>query len=208
MVLEEYGDILSGTLSFVTTIFLIIFFGGVVIGIIYFYLRQKRYSQFECRIWFKDAFGQIKEKKDSAGIFIDKKTHNKRFFIRKANVGLNPDKVPSIVKGGKNIVYLVQTGLKSFHFIQIDYAEPKLVLKVGEEDVNWAVNAYERQKKLFQHNVLMQYLPFIALAFVAIIILIMFIYLFKNMDVIAAAANSFNEATKSLGCGAGGTVIS
>ena len=55
-------------------------------------------------------------------------------------------------------------------------------LQVGEEDLNWAINAYAKAKQTFQQSTLMQYLPYISLALVSVVILILFIYLFKQFD--------------------------
>jgi hypothetical protein len=80
-------------------------------------------------------------------------------------------------------------------------------LNVGEEDVNWGVNAYERQKKIFGSNALLQYLPFIALGFVSIVILIMFIYFFKQFSVLKDVALAFESAARTLAQANGGTVV-
>ena len=175
---------------------------GIIGGGLWLYLKQKRYREYKCVIWERDGFGQLNETYDDAGIFVDKKTNNKRFYLKKANVGLNPDNVPYIPSKRK-IVYLLRTGLKNFQFIKPNVSNPGITLSIGEEDVNWAINAYERQKKLFNQNVLLQYLPFIALAFTSIIILIIFIYFFKDFDVLKDVALSLKEAAQAMH----GTVI-
>jgi len=178
-----------------------------VLGLIYAILKWKKYKQFDCRIWEKDGFGQWRETTDGAGIFVDKKTQNKRFFLRKNNVGLEPDNVPYIPAGGRKVVYLLCTGLKNFRFIKINVGNPNITLDVGEEDVNWAINAYERQKKIFNRDLFMQYLPFAILAFVCVIILIIFIYFFKNFDVLKDVAVALKEAAKEMARAKAGTVI-
>jgi len=171
-------------------------FCGIVGGALWLYLKKKRYSEYKCVVWERDGFGQLNETYDKAGIFVDNKTKNKRFFLKKANVGLNADNVPYIPSKRK-IVYLLRTGLKNFQFIKPNISNPSINLDVGEEDVNWAINAYDRQKKLFNQNILMQYLPFIALAFTSIIILIIFIYFFKDFSVLKDVALALKEASQA-----------
>lgn len=191
-------------LSIVILILSVLFIGGVVIGFIFLYKNWKRFNEFSCIIWEENGFGQLTETRDKAGIFVDSKTNNKRFFIKKANVGLDPDKVPYVptIGGGyfsaPKTVYLYRTGLKNFHFIKPNIQSPKITLTVGEEDVNWAINAYDRQKKLFSTSKLMQFLPYIAIAFVSIIILVMFIYFFKEFGTLKEMAVEFKEVAKIL----------
>lgn len=167
---------------------------GMTGGSVWFYFFWRKYTEFKCIIWEKDGFGQLNERYDKAGIFVDGKTKNKRFFLKKANVGLDPDNVPYLPTRGKKVVYLLRTGLKNFHFIRPTVSNPNIYLSVGEEDVNWAINAYDRQKKLFDQSMFMQYLPFMMLAFVSIIILVMFIYFFKEFDTLKDVAIALKEA--------------
>ena len=158
--------------------------GLVISGILGFathlILKWYKYQQFKCVIFKRDALGQIEQLYDTAGIFVDNKTNNKRFFLKRNKVGLCPDNVP-VISGKKKTVYLMQHGLKNFRFIQMDIGK-EFNLNIGEEDVNWAINAYERQKKMFSQSMFMQMLPFIAIAFTSIIILIIFIYFFKEFS--------------------------
>lgn len=185
----------------------VLFFAGIVFGVVMAFLKYKKYSQFKCVIWGRDGFGQISQTKDRAGIFVDKKTKNKRFFLQKNNVGLDPDDVPYIQVGNQKIVYLLKTGLKNFQYIKPRVSNDMFRFDVGEEDVNWAVNAYERQKNSFAKNMLLQYLPFIALAFVSIIILILFIYFFKQFGVLKDVAEALKGAAVAFAQSQGGTVI-
>ena len=83
-----------------------------------------------------------------------------------------------------------------------------MTIIITEEDVNWAINSYERQKKIFQSSTLMQYLPFILLAFVSVIILVMFIYFFKDFAVLRDVAIALREASVSLGQSQNGVILS
>lgn len=194
----------------VDVLYYVVIVGGIALTLSFigwYAYRWKRYNQFNV-IWF-DQDG-ISGGSDKAGIFVDTKTKNKRFFLQKANVGLDPDNVPwkmmpSGLFGAKRTVYLLRTGLKNFQFLFIDVKpNPGVSISVGEEDVNWAINAYERQKKVFAESLLIQLLPYFALAFVSIIILILFFQLFKNFDVLKDVALALKEAAQAV---SGTTVI-
>jgi len=177
-------------------VIVIVIVGAALIAMTLIILNWRKYQQFRCIIYEKDGFGQLREKVDMAGIFVDKKTQNKRFFLKKNKVGLDPDNIPYIsTQKGKKIVYLLQTGLKNFRFLRfgIDTSTDDFKIGVGEEDVNWAINAYERQKKLFSQSLLMQLLPFMLVAFVSIIILVIFIYFFKNFATLKDMAQALTE---------------
>jgi hypothetical protein len=161
-----------------------------VIGVIIYlmYNAGRKYKEFLCVIYDKDGFGNRIISYDNAGIFIDKQTNNKRFFLKKHNVGLSPDNVPAIYDGKNKVVFLQKVGLKNFRFVKISFDEDLPTLEVTEEDVNWAINSYERQKK-FNNAWLEKYLPYIALIIVAMVIMIVFIYFFKDFDTLKTMAD-------------------
>ncbi len=194
-------------LDSVILILTIVLSGGFVIGIFFYTRWLYRYKQFKCVVWERDGFGQLKETKDKAGIFVDPKTKNKRLFLKKAKVGLNPDTIPYLQSGKNKTIYFLRTGLKNFHYINVDIKEPAVTLTVGEEDVNWAINSYDRQKKLFQQSLFMQLMPFVIIAFVSIIILIIFIYFFKNFDVLKEMAIAMKESAEIMAGVRTGTVV-
>lgn len=205
MVLEE---IASAGLNIGIVIFVIIIGVAVIVTSYFFYAKWKRYQEYDVIVFEKDGFGQLVMKYDKAGIFVDRRTQNKRFFMQKANVGLTPDNIPYITtSGGKKIVYLKREGLKNFFFIRLDIKDGMVQLNVGEEDVNWAINAYERQKKVFGQDKLLAYLPFIILAFVCVVILIIFIYFFKDFGILKDVAIAFKEAAAIYAQAHSGTVI-
>lgn len=183
-----------------------LFAGGLVTLTSIALMKFKRYNQYKVVIWGIDGFGQPYQKTDKAGIFVDNKTKNKRFFIKKAKVGLNADSVPFIQEGKLRVVYLHQIGLKNFRFIK-PRIEKNVSFEVGEEDVNWAVNTYERGKKVFSQDRLLQFMPYIILAFVSIIVLIIFIYLFRKLDAMVEFAEAAKEMTKQLAQIKTGTVV-
>lgn len=204
----DLAGISSTALNIFVLVMSILVFGGLIVGGVWFYLQYKRFSQFKCVIFERDGFGQLIETYDKAGVFVDNKTKNKRLFLKKNKVGLDPDTIPYLPSvGGKRIIYLLKTGLKNFHYLNINVTKPGVTLSVGEEDVNWGINAYERGKKMFSQSLLMQLLPFIAIAFTTIIILIIFIYFFKNFDVLADVAEALQKAAEAYAQAETGTVV-
>ena len=176
----------------------------VIVGGALLYRHMKRYKQYKIVIYSKDTFGQIKQEYDEAGIFVDKTTRNKRLYLRKNNVGLNADNIPYISDAkGKKTIYLYKVGLKNFKYVNVSVNKTTDDIKthVGEEDVNWAINAYERAKKSFTQTMLMQYLPFIVLAFVSIVILIMFLYFFQQFSVLKELGVALQNTAQTLASG-------
>jgi hypothetical protein len=183
---------------------------GGVLGFLVWYLvgNYKKYSQFRVVIWENDGFGHVNELYDKAGIFLDKKSNQKLFFLKKFNVGLDCNDVPYVpgVKGSK-VVYLVRTGFKTFRFIRPNIDKGVLTFGASEDDVNWAVNTYERTKRTFAQNTLLMYAPYIALVVVAVVIMIIFIYFFKNFEVLKDVALQFKETAQILAQAKAGSVI-
>ena len=205
MALEDFAQ---GGLGIAILMITVLIVGGVIAIGLWLYFKWKNYQQFEIEIWQQDGLGQFNVKYDKGGIFVDSKTKNKRLFLKKHNVGLNPDNVPFMPSiKGKRKVLVLQTGLKNFRYIKPKISQGIMSFEVGEEDVNWAINSYERQKKLFGQTWLAQYMPFIMIAFVSIIILIMFINLFKVAPSISDAADALREAAIALRDAKAGTVI-
>lgn len=197
------GALGFGTI-FIVLLILITFIGLAVWGFLYW----KKFQDYKVTVWERDAFGNIRQYQDNAGVFVDKKTNNKRLFLQRTNVGLQPDNIPYVINSnGKREVYLIKRGLKNFQFIKPTINAEGFEFKVNEEDINWGVNAYERAKKMFQSNSLMQYLPFILLAFVSIIILVIFIYFFKDFAVLKDVAIALQNSAEALRVANGGGVI-
>jgi len=203
-------DVSSMTQTGLTVLTYIFSIGGIAIALFFagwYGIKWKRYREFNV-IWFDRD--NLSAGTDKAGIFVDAKTKNKRFFLKKGNVGLDPDNVPWKMIGGgwfggKKTVFLKRTGLKNFQFININIqGNPQTKIEVGEEDVNWAINAYERQKKVFSESTLLMLMPYFALAFVSFTILILFIQLFKNFGVLKEVAANLAIAAQAT---SGTTVI-
>lgn len=165
---------------------------------------RKRYNvQVE---WF-DA-DNITGGNDSGGIFVDKKTGRKMFFLRTANVGLNPNNVPWRLIDNVRKVYLLRYGLKNFRFINMNIGEGQTFeAEVTEEDVNWAVVDYERQNRIFSKDKLMELIPYIALTFVGIVILIMVIFVVNKFEVLKDIATVLKETATIIANANAGTQI-
>lgn len=207
----EVGQLLnygSSLLMWVVIIIAVLVFGGIAFGATYFLRKRLQYT-YDCVIF--EATGKDTPPVvdyDKGGVILDRKTGNKLFFLKKYKVGLNPDNIPynHDTKGTKR-VFLFRDGIKNFKFLKMSiYSNPGLVIDVGEEDVNWATNTYERQKKLFAQTMLMQLMPYIIIAFVSIIILIIFIYFFKDFDTLRETAIALREAAVAIK-GGGTTVV-
>jgi len=209
----ETGQILetiSGTgVNLMVIAVVVVFILFIIIGAVWFYITKvKKFKEFKVIIWEKDGFGQLTEKYDQAGIFVDRATGNKLLFLRRANVGLTPDNIPFLPTRGKQpVIYLLQTGLKNFRYLKPVVDDGLLTFTVGEEDVNWAVNSYERQKKMFSQSWLAEYLPFMILAFVCMVILILFVYLFKQFPLIKEMMVEMKEIAKAIAQAKAGTVV-
>ena len=203
-----WEDMLIGLLSGASGLIALVIIIAASVGGYFIYDKQfRRFAEFTCIIWQKDGFGQLTQKYDKAGIFVDKETKNKRLFLKRANVGLNPDNIPYIPTGKTKVIYLLQVGLKNFKYIRPDISDGLIHLTVGEEDVNWAINAYDGQKKLFSQSWIMQYMPFMLLALVSMVILILFIYLFKQFGTIGGLIKEIQELAKAVAAAKSGTTV-
>ena len=185
----------------------IILIGGAIVFVLgWLYINAKKYSQFKVRIIARDGYGNIKESEDNAGIFVNKKTNNKRLFLQREKVGLDCNDVPFvpfITSKGKviNIITIIKLGSKNYKIVQPTLTKGEdgvLKYTVHEEDVNWALNEFDAAKKTFGQGSLIQYLPYIALIVVSVIIMIIFIYFFKSFDVLSQVAQSFDHAATTM----------
>ena len=192
------ANVAGGALNIGVILVVIVFVAIVIFGLIILLMQSKKYSKFRIVIWGVNGFGQLVQEFDDGGIFVDKKTGNKRLFLKANKVGLDPDNIPYISSKGKDFVFLFRTGLKNFRYIKPKIQDNDFGFSVGEEDVNWALNTYERQKAMIGKKTWLDYLPFIILAVVSIVILILFIFLFKKFDVLADIATHLDSAAQAL----------
>lgn len=199
------GGMASSGLTILVMSIMILFVGALAAGGTWLYMGYRRYTQYKCVIF--NPNGYI-ESYDKAGVFVDRKTKNKRLFLLKNNVGLDPDNIPYKMNGkGDRVVYLVQDGLKNFKYVNIRFNGYSPQITVGEEDVNWAINAYEKQKKLFMNSTLAQLMPLLIIIVPSIIMLIIFIYFFKDFAVLKGIAEALKEAAEALAQAKAGTLV-
>ncbi len=138
---------IAGTLFQVVAFAIIAFFVGIVcMLLVKTYLDRQKYN-YRVNIYYQEPGSKVPIfKQDIGGIFI--KGEIKRFYLKKNQVGLDPDNVPFMfTSGGSKLVTLWQTGVKSFRYAlpSINY-NPGFTIKVGEEDVNWAIATYNEWK--------------------------------------------------------------
>ncbi len=191
---------------------LFIFFAAVVTAAatfaVLFIMKNKKYAEFTCIIWKRDGFGQLVQETDKAGVFVDKKTNNKRLYLKKANVGLDPDNIPYIPCGKSKFIYLYRTGLKNFRYIKPMISDAGITLKVGEEDVNWALNDYERVKKAFaQKDWVKEFMPYAIFGLLIIAFLVMVVFILKKFDVLATVASELTKAAQAVAQAKSGTTV-
>jgi len=191
---------------------IIIMLSVVIIGVIAFvgYLKYKDYKRYtDVCIILEKAGDNVVMDKDLGGVFIDNKTNNKRFFLKKHQVGLDPDNIPWVPGSkGQRYVYLLRVGLKNFRYLNMRIpADGKFIITVGEEDVNWALNAYEKYKKIFGSTLLQQLLPYIGIALMGVFILAMFVLLFNKIGILTEVAKAFEEAAKAFAQAKSGTTV-
>ena len=194
----DFGAASSGLLNVAIVLSILVISLLLVWAVFTFVNYQKRYREFTIVIWEKDGFGQFRQTHDKGGIFVDKKTNDKRLYLKKNKVGLECNNIPYIPTGdGKKMVYLLKVGSKNYTYIKPN-VKSDLSFTLGEEDVNWGLQAYQKQKANFGTNSLLQWLPYISLIIVSVIILIIFVYFFKNFEVLKDVAIAFEKAATEL----------
>ena len=118
--------------------------------------------------------------------------------MKKGNIGLDPNNIPYIQSGKIKKIYLRKYGLKNYAFIKPILTEKNTNLMIGEQDLNWMANAFEKLKALLMDKGWLQWMPFIMIAFVTVAIMVIFVYFFKNLDKLQAFGQSLVEASKIL----------
>jgi len=189
----------GGALKWTVVIIVGVLWLGLMAGLIYYFRNYKQYKQYRVIIYEKDALGKTTMDYDDAGVFTSWKSGLKLLWLKKYNVGLNPDQIPYSVDGkGNKIVQLLRKGLKDYSYIRPIIHNPSVQFAVGESDLNWYIAEREAYKRRFGQNTLMQILPYVALILVTMVILIMIIQVLKHFDVIRDAAVALKEAANIL----------
>ena len=191
------ASLISGVLWFCIAV--------VIVGGIGYYIwwntKKKKYAQFKVVIWEEDSNGNVHEFYDRAGIFVDKQTGFKLFFLEKLKKGLNPNKVPFVSskdKKGKLIktVYLRKTGVSNYVYCVMELLG-KVEFTVGEEDVNWAAQDIERIRKTFgKESWLQKFAPYIMFIITILIVMIVLISLFNKFGVIKEASDNMVKVSE------------
>jgi len=178
---------------------------AVVGGLIWWISNRKKYNSIAL-ILEKDGFGVPYLSKDAAGIFVDGRTRNKLLFLKDNKVGMSPDNVPFLSGfGNKRFIFLKRIGLKNFKYISFaNFFKEAEQITVGDEDVNWAINAYQAQKNL-SSDWLKVWLPYIGMAIFMIFALGLVAIILGKFDVLNKVVDGLNLAAQT--CTGGGTEV-
>lgn len=198
----DFISVFSGFVKVGGGILILIILASIVAVVWYFNSQSKKWKQFVCIIFTKDAFGNAIREVDQAGIFVDKVTGMKRFFIKKANIGLDPDNVKYILSsdGKVRYVYLRRYAPKNYAFYDFTslLSNDKPGLSVTEQDVNWALQEYRKHKALDNKNFWSQYGTYVIWGFAVISTLVLFALLVQKFEVLSNVASAINGAAQAL----------
>ena len=175
-----FNSIFSGLLNVVKYILLI----TIPIGVAFLFYKWKAGSKkytYKVHWWGIDG---ITGGFDEGGVFVDGVTKAKRFYLRRAKTSLDADKLVWRLLSGRGetrMVYLQRVSTKDFRYVDTAPLSQGLSSTVGEEDVNWAIHDYEKQKKAFGSNTLTQLLVWGGIVACGIIILLMIIFVLQKL---------------------------
>jgi hypothetical protein len=189
---------------------IIIIFGILGFIIYWIYKTDKRFDT-NVDIFEMDGLGRPKLTYDVGGTYVDKKTNAKRFWLKKGKVGLNCDNVPSIpIERGKRkkTVYVLRIGEKNYRFINIRLPKREdIKIEVGEEDVNWALNSYEREKKRYATSFWEKIAPYATMALTVVFVIVIFAIFVQKFDVLKDIAASLTTAAEAIRQANTGTTV-
>lgn len=191
-------SVASSGLNLVFILVTIVFVGALIGATVWFIGKQLRFKEYDCYIWQHDGFGHLRQRFDKAGIYTDKKTDHKLLFLKKSNVGLKADNIPYVPTGKGKAVFLLQTGLKNFKFIKPELKEDHVKLSIGEEDINWALHEFKKDKVAFDQKGILQILQLMLPIFALIVVMIVAIQLIKKFDVLVYISDRIVEAAAIL----------
>lgn len=193
------------TAGFLNTV-LIIIVSVLVLGALGFWIwkirQNKKYGQFKVVIWEKDSTGNSHEYYDRAGIFLDKKTGFKLFFLQKLKKGLNPNNVPYVTSKDKKgrlvkTVYLRRIGVSNFVYCHVKINDG-VTFTVGEEDANWLEQEMEKIRRTFGKEPLWTKLAsYIMFIITVLVVMIVLISLFNKFTVLEKVAASMERVTEN-----------
>lgn len=185
----------AATLNTVMMVGIGILIIGTMIFLAWYYMKEKKYKQYVIRVLDKDSNGKPYEWGDKGGVFLDKKTGFRLLFLKKAKVGLNPNKIPYISKldaKGRiiKIVTVRRIGVNNYVYVDINL-EGEVKYSVGEEDLN---NAHLEMTKIRRsynkESWLNKLAPYIMFIVTILIVMIILISLFNKMGVVEEASKN------------------
>ena len=193
----------STALSAGKVMLVVLFAGSIIIGGFYFFMKRRKWD-FQVVYLNQDGVtGGI----DQGSIFVDRKTKVKRFWLKRANVSMPPDNFPWRLIGNKRTVFVQRFGVKNFAFVDTKGLGLGAKAEVSEEDVNWAVVDYEKQKLAFSSDKLMQVLPYIIFGVAVIGSVIVIWILVNKFSVLNEIATKLQATAQILANSASGTKV-
>ena len=211
----DVASIGNSVMGVVMLIMGVIVLGIIAVLVIKIIESRRKYMQYKCVILTGDGFNKPNLEFDNAGIFIDNKTNNKRLYLKKNNVGLDPDDIPYIRGEKKKYIFLARTGLKNFRYLHSFnkiFEKKKFGLfggepEVGEEDVNWAINSYERAKKVFGTSTLEKLLPYLGLILMGVFMLGMIAVIIQKMPILIDKMTELSRHLELIAQAQSGTTV-
>lgn len=167
--------------------------GGVIFLAIIFviYKIYKWNAQFTDTVLVlkKDNLGNIVGEWDRGGACFDVQSKHRLWFLKSGIGGLDPDKKPFISTKKGVFVIVFKQGLKALHYVTpIVNEKGDMELKVSDQEISWAINAYERSKKILFWDRLKEFLPYIAAFMFMVIACALLVFLINKLDLKAVVA--------------------
>lgn len=180
--------------------------GGVIATIIIVVRRILRYKV-PVQIVEIDSTGNRIFKTDRGGIFFDRQTGMRLFFLRNHRVGLKPDNIPYVKTPKGRMVWLYQHSFRNFSYMTPQISNPNFSFSMGDEDISWGLMAYERGKKMFVNSLLMQLLPWLPAVVMSFIMIVLFTIFFKNIPQLKELIIELRNAAVEIARANAGTVV-
>lgn len=194
MAFFELGGFVSGLLNFMVVALFVLIVGTVVI-VAFITLRNRR-------LWVYDVvylnMDGITGGKDLGAVYVDKQTNMKMFFLKNLKAGLNPNNIPWKLVGNRKVVYLIRTGQKTFRYINWKFNADTLITEVGEEDVNTAIQDFEKQKFYLGKQSMAHMLAFGAFIVISLVIMVMIIFVLNKFDTLLDLGEALKETAQIL----------
>jgi hypothetical protein len=194
----EVNAVASIVLNVAITVLGIVLLASIFGAVVWFIYQQKKY-QYVIQLWLPDNNGNIiDEERDKGGIFVDKKTGTKHFWLKKQRKGLRCDEVPYRRVGNKRIVTVLKRTDGVYRIINPKITLDKLKFHVSEEDVNWAIFDYEKYKRKYADDPWAKWMPIAIYAIAVVASLVLVIYLVQKFEVLADLANSLEATAQTM----------